>query len=467
MDGWIFFFMKRQTMTTKSNKTNNMSDKDMIKTQQQEQQQQQQQQCHIEDAAKEALLQFNNNNGNNKNSPGRLKKYGSTTKTNATTSSERSYPSRIPDSPLLRRLSASMHPHHHSLLGIILIMMGSFSFSCMFLFVKFMQGRANTFVLGFYRALVEIPIALYLCWSDNEHPLGPPEARAWLWVRGGMGAAAVLCFFYAIQHLPLPDAVTLQFTTPPFAAAFAVCLAGEKWQTLDMLGAVVCLMGVVLIAHPSWLFGAASTAEAQDAALTLNIHNGQETEERESVAAIAVALLGAAFAGLAYTSVRKIGHGASANVMVLYYSMLSLPVVFVSSRVLLKDWNVWGGGGSFTFGDWFWVLLTGVTAYSGQYLTNLGLQHESAATGTLATCSQIVFTYLFELVFLHEPINIWSVAGTLLILGFMMIVGSCKMNQADETMHEMVAGEPESLALLFSAERDVLVTTDGTRISLR
>jgi len=34
-------------------------------------------------------------------------------------------------------------------------------------------------------------------------------------------------------------------------------------------------------------------------------------------------------------------------------------------------------------------------------------------------------------------------------------VGVAKMKEADETIHEPVAGEPEELALLFSAERHV------------
>ena len=50
------------------------------------------------------------------------------------------------------------HPHH-SILGILLIMLGSFSFSCMFLFVKIMQGTANSFTLVFYRSLVQIAIS--------------------------------------------------------------------------------------------------------------------------------------------------------------------------------------------------------------------------------------------------------------------------------------------------------------------
>ena len=46
-------------------------------------------------------------------------------------------------------------------------------------------------------------------------------------------------------------------------------------------------------------------------------------------------------------------------------------------------------------------------------------------------------------------------AGTVLILGFMVMVGILKMRLADESIHESVPGEPEELALLFSAERGV------------
>jgi drug/metabolite transporter (DMT)-like permease len=344
----------------------------------------------------------------------------------------------LPKSPLLVRtlsLISGGHPddeHPHSLVGILLITLGAFSFSCMFLFVKFMQGKANSFTLAFYRALVEIPIALYLCNQDHESPLGPQSKRAWLWVRGGVGGAAVLCFFYAIQHMPLPDAVTLQFTTPPFAAAFAVVLANEPWQKLDMWGAVVCLLGVGLIAHPSWLFGgggsnSTSTSDNDDESKSSTSGSVPSSPPEQDYVAIGVALLGAAFAGLAYMSVRKIGHVASANVMVLYYSVLSMPLTVIGSRGLVGTWNVWSGGRTLTGGDWGWMLCTGIAAYTGQYLTNLGLQLETAATGTLATCSQIVFTYLFELLFLHETINLWSIAGTVLIVGFMVWVGIIKM----------------------------------------
>ena len=214
-----------------------------------------------------------------------------------------------------------------SLMGILLIMLGSFSFSCMFLFVKLMQGTANSFTLVFYRSLVQIILSLIPLLLNGENPLGEPSVRGWLLVRGGFGSGAVIAFFYAIQNMTLPDAVTLQFTTPIFAAAFAVCLAGEKWMRLDMIGAVVCISGVALIAHPTWLFG----------------DSGPSDEVPMNPVAILVALAGAAMAGLAYMSVRKMPNVPS-NVMVLYYAVISIPIVVIGSKCLLDDWKVWGSG---------------------------------------------------------------------------------------------------------------------------
>ena len=75
----------------------------------------------------------------------------------------------------------------------------------------------------------------------------------------------------------------------------------------------------------------------------------------------------------------------------------------------------------------------------------------------MATCTQIVWTYIFELAFLHEPINRWSVVGTVLILGFMLYVGHAKMKQADVNKHEVVAGESEETALLYASERNIVM----------
>lgn len=300
---------------------------------------------------------------------------------------------------------------------------GCFSASLMFLLVKLLAD-ASTFMLLFYRGLVQVVLSFVALRRAGVNPLGPPEVRLLLVLRATLGAAAVCAWFFGAQVLPLPDAVTLQFTSPAFAAIFAVCFVGEKWLPLDMVGAVVCLTGVALIAHPTWLFGSPPPAGEQDA------QQQGGTDLVMQALAVMITTAGSALAGLAYVSVRAIGHRASAVVMVFYYGAVSLPVAAVGSALFEGTWDVVSIRGDHLARDSVLVFLIGVLGHAGQWLLNLGLQKETAATATLATCTQIVWTYIFELAFLHEALNRWSVGGSGLILGYMVVVAAVKIHNA-------------------------------------
>ena len=109
---------------------------------------------------------------------------------------------------------AAQHHSQHSIKGILLIMLGSFSFSVMFLLVKVMKNY-NTFTLVFWRSLVQIAISLFDLAKKRTNPLGPDdgEVRFLLVCRAMFGAAAVCAWFFGIQVLPLPDAVVSQQAT--------------------------------------------------------------------------------------------------------------------------------------------------------------------------------------------------------------------------------------------------------------
>ena len=109
---------------------------------------------------------------------------------------------------------ASQHHSQHSIKGILLIMLGSFSFSVMFLLVKVMKNY-NTFTLVFWRSLVQIAISLFDLAKKGTNPLGPDDGgvRFLLVCRAMFGAAAVCAWFFGIQILPLPDAVVSQLAT--------------------------------------------------------------------------------------------------------------------------------------------------------------------------------------------------------------------------------------------------------------
>jgi drug/metabolite transporter (DMT)-like permease len=305
--------------------------------------------------------------------------------------------------------------------GIYLMALSSLSFSVMFLGVK-LFSNAPTFTLIFYRSVVQAVLSGgALLWSRKKEEKAKYTAtdnrnlQLLLVLRAAFGSVAVAAFFYAVQRLPLPDAITLQFTTPVFAASLAVPLLQERWRASDRLGALVCLTGVLMIARPSWLFGSPARVVACPS---------------DATAATLVGLLGALSAGLAYVLVRKIGSRADANTMVFYYAMFSTVTAPVGSR--------WLGGGD----SWDVMTLPAMTSthssshqllvclglglfgFLGQLFTNQGLQKcESAAVATLITDTQIVFAFLFEVTILKEGLSPWSLAGTALIVGYMAYVG--------------------------------------------
>ena len=192
----------------------------------------------------------------------------------------------------------------YSLVGILLMMCGALAFSVMFLLVKLVRSN-NIFTVVLYRSFVQIAISLCILYRKKTNPLGPPGVRWELTCRAVFGGIAVAAFFFGVQVLPLPDAVVLQFTTPAFAAAFAVIMVGETWWPLDMIGAVICLCGVVLIAHPTCLFGESGVPADG---------NGDTFDSSALTKALAVFIStgGAAAAGVAYVMVRVIGDRADA-----------------------------------------------------------------------------------------------------------------------------------------------------------
>ena len=54
----------------------------------------------------------------------------------------------------------------------------------------------------------------------------------------------------------------------------------------------------------------------------------------------------------------------------------------------------------------------------------------------MATSTQIVWTYIFELAFLHESLNGSSLAGTGLIMGYMLVVAVIKMIPVESAEEE-------------------------------
>lgn len=142
--------------------------------------------------------------------------------------------------------------------------------------VKAAAQRYHPAELVFYRSLFGLlSIGLIVLWQGQsiKSPMLGLHLR-----RASLGGLALLCFFYAIAHLPLATAITLNYTSPLFLALLSPWLLKQERHLSPMLkrllalGIVVGFVGVCLSLQPvfsaqRWLPAAVGLLSGLGAAL--------------------------------------------------------------------------------------------------------------------------------------------------------------------------------------------------------
>ena len=99
------------------------------------------------------------------------------------------------------------------------MLISSFAFSIMTLFVKFIDG-IHAFEIIFFRSVFSLIFSLTYLKIKKIAPLG--NNKKYLILRGVFGVTALTLFFITLQKIPLANAVTIQYLSPIFTAIFAI-----------------------------------------------------------------------------------------------------------------------------------------------------------------------------------------------------------------------------------------------------
>lgn len=94
--------------------------------------------------------------------------------------------------------------------------------------------------------------------------------------------------------------------------------------------------------------------------------------------------------------------------LVSYFSLtgvfVALPLsLTIETPLLPHSWNMVA------------LLGIGVTAWLGQICLNRGLQLERAGAAASVNYVSVVFAFIFQVIFLHKPVSLWTAAGAALI----------------------------------------------------
>lgn len=230
------------------------------------------------------------------------------------------------------------------------------------------------FFRNFIGLLFLIPLALRRRLSLRTKRLGLHA------IRGIFGVIAMSLYFYAIAHLPLADAVLLNYTSPLFISFFAFLLLKEQLNKNRKLSIVIGLVGVLCIFHPS-------SAIASLAGL--------------------LGLLSGVAAGLAQVSIKKLSATESSLLIVIMFAFFGCAFTLVP---MLLDFTVPDTRG--------WLALIGVG-----FMGSLG-QLSLTQAYKLAPASQVsplgyfglVFAGLIGFLFWQEAPDYWMLVGTIFIV---------------------------------------------------
>lgn len=274
--------------------------------------------------------------------------------------------------------------------GIRSMLIAAFCFCTGTLFIKLAGTRLPPMEILFARSVVGFFYCFFLLRNTGHTILGTRKLH--LALRGILGFGALFCSFYGFVHLPLADATVIFFAHPVFVAILASFFLKETLGLRGVLCIGITLLGVLLVARPSFLFHTATTLDPL---------------------AVAVALCAAVFSAGALVTVRFLATHEHPLTIIAYPTMISL----VLGPIL--------DGGNWlvpTLQESLYLLAVAIVMNIGQHFMTLAYQKERAAIIAAVGYIEIPLAAFYgALVFGVIPDG-WSYAGAgLVVLGTLLI----------------------------------------------
>jgi drug/metabolite transporter (DMT)-like permease len=270
--------------------------------------------------------------------------------------------------------------------------LGAFWFSVMAAMVKALGRGLPAQEIVLVRGVINLVLSWAMVARAGVSPWG--TRRGLLLLRGVLGFLALTCFYTSLTRLPLAEANLIQLSNPIYTALLAALILGERMGRRELACVAASILGVLLVVRPATLLGMGG-----------GMPHG----------AVAVAVAGAVCSACAYIVIRRLT-SESPLVVVFYFPLVTVPATLpmVWGRLVWPDAR-----------QWLLLAAVGVTTQMAQVYMTRGLQRESAGRATAVGYLQVVFAALWGVLFFHEQLGGWTLAGaSLILISTVLLVGS-------------------------------------------
>lgn len=250
------------------------------------------------------------------------------------------------------------------------------AFSLMNTVVKYLS-TFNVYQIVFFRSIGTLAFTLPLLLKNKIPILG--KNKKLLFIRGLIGVISLTCFFQSLNYLAVGTAVSLRYTSPIFAAIFALLFLKEKIKPLQWLLFLIAFLGVLII-------------------------KGFGTDI--NTIGLLLVITSALFLGLIFVVIRKIGSKEHPLVIINYFMVMAF--VF---------------GGFMSINNWIQpnttqlilFLSSGVFGYVGQLYMTKAFQTGETSLIAPVKYLEVIFTIIIGAFWFGEIYNLWTILGIFLI----------------------------------------------------
>ncbi|EFA80066.1 hypothetical protein PPL_06888 [Heterostelium album PN500] len=283
-----------------------------------------------------------------------------------------------------------------SRLGFILIVTSAFFYSIYSLMVGVVIRSGMHFLEAILlRSAIGLIGGIIFLLLIGENPLGDKSKRLILVFRGLSSTSSAVCVFYTISVLPLGDAIAMSCSTLLFTGVLGSTILKEKWTTINSICTILSIVGVIIISKPSFIFG--------------NNVNDESISQAKRILFTLIGVLGAFFQSVSNVFSRKIGKDTNPFVLVVYYQS----IVVVSILPVCLFLNILRAP---SLNQWLYLLGMGVLGFIFQGMGNRAFQIENVAKVSPLNYTQIIFTYIMQILFFKESPDIFSIFGSICII---------------------------------------------------
>ncbi|WP_128895255.1 DMT family transporter [Longirhabdus pacifica] len=271
--------------------------------------------------------------------------------------------------------------------GIILAIASAFTFSIMNVLVKAASETIPVTEIVFFRSLIGTLLVLILmrkyqvAFSKKGIPM--------LFLRGALGSAYLLAYFYTIAHIPLGDASILAHMSPFFALIFSIVFLKESVSKQVFLWMPLFLVGAVFLLDPS-------------------------SFDSYTVYAL-VGVLSAMLAAGAATSIRYLSRTHHKFEIVFY---------FLATGTVVSIPLMWEGFVNPSWTGWIYLISIGIVSLIGQFVLTSAFTHENVMVVEVVRYIGIFFNVMWGFLFWGEVISLGSLFG-----GACIIAGSIALSR--------------------------------------